>query len=150
MRNFLSPSVILTVVFTAVIFLTSCQKDPDETPPACQKTMSGLSGTYTMVSMRYKQTPSSAEQDWLPLIPACERDNSFKLLASGVYEETEAGLACSPSSAETGTWSLSGTTIISDGEIAGSIESYDCQKLVVSTPDVLITGDKVILTLQKQ
>lgn len=150
MRKILISPAFLSVAFFATVLLTSCQKDVEEAPPSCQQTVAGLSGTYKISAMKYRASSSSPEQDWLPLMPVCERDNTILLFADGTYSELDLETVCSPSSSESGTWSLSGTTIISDGEIAGRIESYDCQKLVVSTPDVIIPGDKVILTLQKQ
>ena len=133
---------------TFSLFLFSCQKETP--PPTCTITMAGLSGTYKIGAIQYRLTASSAPVDYLALMDACEKDDLLQLKNDGTYIYTDAGMVCSPNGSSTGTWSLSGTVLTSDGLLAGTIEGYDCKTLVCFIDNVNVPGDRVTQTLVRQ
>jgi hypothetical protein len=132
-----------------MLIFASCQKEADA-PVNCSPTTAGIAGTYKLTALVYKQTPTSPEQDYLALREACENDDLVTLSANGTYEYKDLGLTCSPDGSNSGTWSVSGNTIISDGIVGGTIQSFDCRKLVVYSTDMIIPGDRITLTIEKQ
>ncbi len=132
----------------SVSTLISCQKDPVE--PECQKSMSGISGNYKLISLQYKINNSAAPVDYLAFMDACEKDDLIILKPNGTYNYNDIGITCSPSGTDNGTWSVSGNVIISDGIVNGVIESYDCKKLVCYIENINIPGDRLTLTITRQ
>ncbi len=141
------PLVLFT--FTGVIFI-SCKKDKDKTP-ACATDVASIAGSYKFAAYTYKQTPTSAEEDYLNIIfpDACEKDDVISFSSNGNYTVTDAGIVCTPSGSDSGTWSLSGNAMNIDGDLT-TIESFDCKTLVLANNDVNVTGDKLKITLTKQ
>ena len=140
--------IVLTFAM-AVIF--SCNKEKDKPANKCTTDVPSISKSYRLTAYTYKQTPSSQEMDYYnTLFPdACDRDNVIKFNANGTYELIDAGLVCSPSGSDAGQWSLSGNTMQIDGEQM-TIESFDCNKLVISSSNVMVAGDKLKITLIQQ
>ena len=137
----------IIVVALAFTLFVSCDKDDD----TCNQDMAGIAGSYRVTAVTYKQTSSSAETDYYNFFfpDACDRDDILTLNANGTYTLTDAGVVCSPSNTDTGTWSQTGNTIIVDGE-AGTILSFNCDALVFGENDVIIAGDQLKLTLTRQ
>jgi hypothetical protein len=138
-----------TLFILSAVLLFSCKKDNEE--PACTTNATSVSGSYKIASVTYKENAAAAEVDFYTVIYAepCERDDVLTFNANGTYQATDAGTVCTPAGGNSGTWSLSGNTITLDGD-ASTIESFDCKTLVVVTPDNLVIGDKVKLTLTRQ
>jgi Lipocalin-like domain len=128
-------------------FITSCKKEKAD---ACARTVAGIAGTYKVASVKYKASATAAEEDYYALMEACEKDDLVDLEANGNYTYRDEGVACSPSGTYSGNWSIVANTIISDGIIAGTIQEYDCQNLIVYDTDVIIPGDRITLTIAKQ
>jgi hypothetical protein len=129
-----------------VLTFASCKKDNDDD---CQTTAATLAMSYKTVSIKYKQTPSSSEIDYFATLDACEKDDVLTLNANGTYSYTDAGTACTPSGSYTGTWSVSGNTITVDGD-NGTIQSFDCNTLVLYIENSFVAGDRLTTTLVKQ
>lgn len=129
------------------ILWTSCKKRNDAQD--CRVTVSALSGTYKIVSLTYKSGPSAQEMDFMAFLEDCEKDDQIKLNANLVYNTIDAGVSCDPSSNNQGSWNLVGNKIVSDGQIQGDIQSFDCNTLIVFTSGVLVPGDKVTFTFRK-
>ena len=140
---------IISLVITGVICI-SCKKDKDK-GPSCATDVASISGSYKFAAYTYKQTPTSPEEDWFPLVfpDACERDDVLSFTANGNYTLTDAGVVCSPSGSDSGNWSLSGSTMNIDGDLT-TIESFDCKTLVLVNNDVNVSGDKLKITLTRQ
>jgi Lipocalin-like domain len=140
---------IVLFAITAVISI-SCKKDKDK-GPSCATDVASISGAYKFAAYTYKQTPTSPEEDWLPVVfpDACQRDDVLSFNANGNYAIADAGTVCSPSGGDSGTWSLSGSTMNIDGD-AAAIESFDCKTLVLVNNDVNVPGDKLKITLTRQ
>jgi Lipocalin-like domain len=136
---------ITTLVLVAVLFF-ACNPEKD-----CATNVASISGAYKITAYTYRQTPTSPEQDYYPILfpDACERDDELSFNANGTYQKTDAGTACTPPENDNGTWSLSANTITIDGD-PGPIESFDCKTLVISSADFLVTGDKLKITLVKK
>jgi hypothetical protein len=141
------PLVLFTI--TGMIFI-SCKKDKDKTR-ACATDVASIAGSYKFAAYTYKQTPASAEEDYLNIIfpDACERDDVISFNSNGNYTITDAGIVCSPSGGDSGTWSLSANAMNIDGDLT-TIESFNCKTLVLVNNDVNVTGDKLKITLAKQ
>jgi hypothetical protein len=109
-----------------------------------------MAGTYKLVALKYKMSSSSSEQDYMLFMDDCEKDDLIKLKSNGTYDHVDAGSVCSPDGNFSGTWSLNGNTITSDGDIGGDVQSFDCSKLVTVLKDMNVPGDKITFTFQKQ
>jgi hypothetical protein len=137
----------LTILFLSVIFL-SCNKK-DQTPD-CSKSAVSISGSYKMTALTYKANSSSSEQDILYLYApdACDRDDIYMFQANGTYQLKDAGIVCTPSNDDNGTWSVAGNTMMMDGDNY-VIESFDCKILILSQTDPQTT-EKIKATFTRQ
>lgn len=114
----------LIALSAIVLLMSSCKKDDDNnnvTP-----TTSNLVGTYRMTAATEDGVNvfdnSDASQNYFE---ACERDDQFKLNADGSTTTVDAGTQCNPTSADTGTWSLTNSnTLVLDG-MPLTIESFN-------------------------
>ena len=136
---------LLFSVTLAALTLISCKKDKDE----CTTSTATLSGNYRQTAIKYKQTPTSAEQDFFAALDACEKDDILALNANGAYSYQDAGTVCTPNGSYSGTWSYSGSTITVDGD-AATIQSFDCTSLVIYIENAIVPGDRITTTLVKQ
>ena len=141
----------LAVLLILSLIIFSCKKDKDKDEKKCTTDVASISGSYKFTAYTYKATPSSPEEDYFPIIfsEVCERDDILTLNSNGNYTLTDAGVVCSPSGDDSGTWSLSGNTINVDGDPA-TVESFDCKTLVIVNTDINVTGDKLKITLTRQ
>ena len=136
---------LLAIALCAFI-LVSCKKDKK-----CNADAAGISGNHRVTAVTYRTSPTSPETSFYDFFfpDACDRDNIIVLNANGTYELIDAGTVCSPSSSETGTWTVVGSTINIDGEIA-TIASFDCDNLVMVQNDYFNVGDQIKITLTRQ
>lgn len=141
------PSMLFAI---SALVCVSCKKDKDKAA-SCSTDVPSISGSYKFAAYTYKQTPSSPEEDYLPVIfpDACERDDVLALNANGNYTVTDAGTVCTPAGSDSGTWSLAGNTLGIDGDLS-TIQSFDCKTLVLVNQDVVVPGDQLKITLAKQ
>jgi len=137
-----------TVFLFCVVLLFSCN---EKKPLECTKSVANISGPYRVTAYGYKQTPTSPEEDYYPIIfpDACDRDDIYTFKTNGTYEMKDAGLVCSPPDDETGVWTYDGNAMTIDGYPA-ALESFDCKTLIISTADINIAGDKLKITMIKQ
>lgn len=135
------------LMMSSVLF--SCKKE-DVKEETCSISMQGLAGTYGLKAFKYKMSATAPEQDFLFTLDDCERDDVVKLNANGTSESQDMGIICSPSNSDSGTWSLSGNTIIADGLINGTIGSYDCKTLVIYLDNIFVPGDRYSITFEKK
>jgi hypothetical protein len=140
-----------TIIFAITVVIgISCKKDKDKSP-SCTTDVASISGSYKFTAYSYKETPTSPEQDYFTVIfpDACERDDVLSLNSNGNYTITDAGIVCSPAGSDSGTWSLSGSTMTINGDPA-TIQSFDCKTLVLVNNDIMVSGDQLKITLAKQ
>jgi len=135
-----------TLLLLVTILFFACNK-----PDKCATNVNSISGVYKITAYTYKQTPTSPDQDYYPILfsDACERDDELTFNANGTYQKTDAGSVCNPPENDNGTWSLSANTITIDGD-PGPVESFDCKTLVISSTDFIVVGDKLKITLVKK
>jgi uncharacterized lipoprotein YehR (DUF1307 family) len=138
------------IMVSAAILVTSvisCKKK--DSAPTCTTNMASIAGSYKTLSIKYKANNSSPEQDFFALLDACEKDDIVKLNANGSADYQDAGIPCTPNSSYTSTWSLNGNSITMDGT-QGTIQLFDCKKLVVTASGALIPGDIFTVTYERQ
>jgi len=139
---------MIFIVLSAFV-LFSCSKDKDE-DSSCATNTASISGPYKITAMTYKESPSSAEMDYLNIIldEACRRDDIYTFNTNDTYQIADAGSVCSPAGDENGTWSLSGNTMTIDGDPA-TIGSFDCKTLVLVNTDTQVPGDQLKITMTR-
>jgi hypothetical protein len=132
------------------MLIFACKKKEDQTH-TCTTDASSISGSYRVTGYTYKASASSPEQDYYnTMFPdACERDDILTFNSNGNWTLKDAGVVCSPSGDDSGTWALSGNTMSIDGGPL-TIESFDCKSLVLINANFMITGDKLKITLTRQ
>lgn len=126
------------ILFSFVVFISlsllfsSCKKSNDDRD--CEITEANIAGIYKLSAAVRIQ--GSVETDVLHVLyNDCELDDTNELKTNNTFVYTDAGVVCSPSGSETGTWSISGNTLILNGVSLTTIVSYDCSKMVVTYPD---------------
>ena len=136
----------LIIILFAFSLFTSCNKDK-----TCALSVTAVAGNFKITAVKYKATPTSAEEDYFNIIftDACERDDVISFNANGTYILTDAGVRCSPPGDDTGAWALSGNTFTVDGE-AYNVDSFNCSTLTASVTGAINPGDKLTLTLTRQ
>jgi hypothetical protein len=140
-------SVLTTLLLGST--LMACKKDTLK-EESCIISTQSLAGTYKLTALQYKQNNDATGQDYLVLMDACEKDDRVILNANGTYAYKDIGVVCLPSQDDTGTWSVAGNTLTSDGVMDGTISSFDCNTLVYYAKDVYAAGDRLIFTMVKQ
>ena len=136
------------IFILSAVLLFSCKKDSEET---CATNTASVSGSYKVTAVTYKENASAPEIDYYTAwyTEDCERDDIITFNSNGTYQSVDAGIVCTPSNGDDGTWSLVGNTIQLDGDPA-TIESFDCKSLKIFTEDNFVDDDKVKITLTKQ
>ena len=132
-----------------IMIVTACSKDPK--PPACETNSTSVAGAYKITAVKYKSSASASEVDYMNVLfpDACDRDNIYTFNANGTYIIKDAGTVCSPNGDDNGTWSLSGSTMVIDGDPT-ALEKFDCKDLVIMNSGIMVLGDQLRLTLTKQ
>lgn len=138
---------LLTLATVLVIAFSSCKKD--DPAPTCNLDSNGILGGYKITSLLYKANAATPEIDLFALYDACEKDDILTMLANGTYTVTEGATACTPTNADSGTWSLSGTTLTLDGTNAGTVSNFSCSGFTITQSDAT-TGESTKITLVKQ
>ena len=137
---------LLIALSFILLVVTSCSKDDSTT---CGMTKENIAGNYKVTGNTYKQTPTSQEENLMDDAAPCEIDDVITFNTNNTYEVADLGIACSPTNDDSGTWSVSGSTLTIDGE-STTIKSFNCKTLVAVTTDVFVAGDQITLTLTKQ
>lgn len=119
---------ILFALSAFALVLTSCDKDEDDNS---EVTTENLAGAYKLVSMKMKVN-NGPEMDVTSSIDDCSRDDIQTLLVNGTYTITDAGVQCSPTTTDSGTWSLQNTTTILIDSDPFTIKSWDGDKLEIT------------------
>mgnify|MGYP000898951833 CR=1 FL=1 len=136
------------IILSAIILATTivaCKKDPT----TCPNNMASIAGSYKTIAVKYKAGNTAPEQDLFTILPACEKDDIIKLYVNGTADYQDAGTACTPNNSYSSTWSVNGNSITMDGT-AGTIQLFDCKKLVVMGTGALVPGDILTVTYEKQ
>ena len=110
-------------------FLASCKKDDN-----CELSSSSIVGTYKATSITYRASAGAPENDIYTNLDACAKDDLIIFNDNGSVIFQDAGQVCSPSGNDTGSWSLSGNTLLLDGE-PGTVSSFGCNEMVLTMTD---------------
>jgi hypothetical protein len=129
--------------------LFSCQKETTE-EITCAVNIQNLSGKYKLSSVKYKESSTSPELDFRSIQEDCEQDDLLILNINGTYTTEDVGVSCNINEIDTGSWSLIGNELSSDGILTGTISKFDCKNLEYSVKNVYKDGDIVEFKLQKQ
>jgi hypothetical protein len=112
-----------------VTSLVSCKKQTEDDGD-CDITVATVAGKYKLISCKYVN--GAVETDAInDLYDACELDDINELKADKTFVYSDLGTICSPSGSETGTWDISGMTLILNSGFS-VIESFNCKDLVVT------------------
>jgi len=150
MKNTIRNIRVVLFLTIAAGVLASCHKNSDD---GCKTDMQHLAGAYSLTAVKYKMNATSAEQDFLPFMDACETDDKIELSANGTYAYSDVGVRCSPDNSSTGTWSIKENTFVcKENDILdqGIISAFDCNHLVIYRDNAIVQGDRMTLTLTKQ
>lgn len=121
---------LAAMLLTSVI---SCKKSSGDDDDDCEINVASVAGKYKLVSAKFVN--GTTETDALhTLYDDCELDDINELKADKTFVYTDAGSVCSPSGSTSGTWDISGMTLILNSGFS-EIESFNCQELVVSYMD---------------
>lgn len=133
---------ILILSFGTLLF-ASCKKEDK----AYVATKENLAGSYKITAATFAGINVFNNSDEsVNYFEACERDNVLTFNANSTYTLTDAGVTCSPSSEENGSWEFVNNTIKVDGE-ASTIKSWDGKTLVTENND---NGAALVVTMTKQ
>ncbi|HEX7904431.1 MAG TPA: lipocalin family protein [Chitinophagaceae bacterium] len=140
-------NLFLAICVSTLLF-QSCNKDKTET---CLANVTSLSGTYKLTALKYKQTSTSPEADWMAtVVQSCKKDDLYVLASDGAFSIQDAGTVCSPAGNYTGTWTFLNNEINMDGYYSGTVNSFNCSTLVFTQNDALESGDMLTATFVKQ
>ncbi|UAY53284.1 lipocalin-like domain-containing protein [Ferruginibacter albus] len=131
--------------FIACVALAACSKDNGGTT-SCTLSSTSIVGKYKITAVTFDGADAMSQ------IPACNQDDVYELKSDGTATVTDAGTQCSPSSDQSGTWSLNGTTLTtSNAELSGTVSDFSCTGLKINGTQTIgpISGATVI-TLVRQ
>ncbi len=136
-----------TIILLSAFILFSCKKNENN----CTTSVAAIAGSYKITAATYKASATAAETDYYNILfEPCERDDVYTFTAAGTYQLADVGMICTPSGSDNGTWSLTGTTVMTiDGDPV-TLESFDCKQLILVNTDTQAAGDKLKLTLTRQ
>ena len=133
------------LLFIAIVCLSaviaSCNKSSSNSSAI---TKENLAGTYILTGLTATIAPFPA-QNIIDSLPACQRDDQYKLNIDLTFNHIDAGTKCNPPGDKTSTWSLSGTTIIID-TLHGTIQHFDGKVLVVNHDQTIMGISGTITT----
>ncbi len=135
--------LIICSLFLSVL-ATSCKKDDKN----CDLNAANFAGTYKFTALTYKANTATPPVDEFAFLDACEKDDIIIFNANNTSSYTDAGVVCVPDGNGTGTWSLTGSTALIDGEIA-TVASFDCTGMTLTFAGT-DPGELSTITLQKQ
>ena len=115
---------LLFFLLTA-ISISGCSKNESATKDPI--TMQSLAGNYKITAATV-----SGIDILSTYLEACKADDIYTLNADGTYTIADAGTACTPTSATSGTWTLSGDQI-TIGAQQFTLVNFDGNKIEAST-----------------
>jgi hypothetical protein len=138
---------ILSLVVAVLFLAASCKKE--SSTPTCTLSAAAVSGNYKLTAVLYKASSLAQEIDLFLQYDACEKDNIYTFNPNGTYTISDGVVACSPSDADAGLWSLNGTTMTVDDE-AGQVSDFSCSGFkakLITDPTV---GETTTLVFARQ
>lgn len=142
MKKILLSALVLSIAFT------SCKKDDVK---VCDLNATNLVGSYKTTAITYKADAATPAVDIFndPLFyDACEKDDLLIFNANNTITFSDAGVVCTPAGNDTGVWTLAGSTVTIDGELA-TITSFSCSGMTATIAGTT-AGELTTITLVKQ
>ncbi len=136
--------ILMAFILTTLLNL-SCKKEKRD----CSFTSANVVGSYKISTIKYKASASAPEQDGTQFFESCELDDITSFNSNGTYTYTDAGVKCDPTGDGTGTWSVSGSNLVTDGDSA-PVSNFSCSGFTISQTDIDTTGDVLSVTFKKQ
>ena len=138
---------LFIIASALLVAFSSCKKD--DPAPTCNLDNNGILGSYKITSILYKANTATPEVDIFALYDGCQKDDILTMLSNGTYTITEGATTCTPTNADSGTWSLSGSTLTLDGTDPGTVSNFSCSGFTL-TQTFAATGETTKITLVKQ
>ncbi len=137
--------LLLSSLF-ALAFI-GCKKSSSNS--SCSLSASSIVGSYKMTSLVLTMAGQSIDifNDDNYTEP-CSRDNIYTLNGNGTYTVTDGAVACNPSDADQGTWSLSGNTFTMDGGDASTVSEFTCTSFKIVSSSM--QGESTTATFARQ
>jgi len=123
------------LALSLLALLSSCDKNDDDDNKEITPTVANLSGSYKVTAASANisgQTFNLLTNEMY--FDNCQKDDLYVLNSNLSYEVKDQGTQCSPSSNDTGTWSLNGNKLAIDGDEA-TIKSWNGKAFVVEFSD---------------
>lgn len=100
---------LFTVLVVAALF--SCKKSDDTAPveASLDINIANLTGSYKLTSSL--KNDGTTNTDLYSTMADCQKDDVYTYGATGNFTRAEAALVCSPTNAEVGTYTLTGTQV---------------------------------------
>lgn len=138
---------IILAAFLFSTIMVGCKKDKDQN---CDLSNERLVGTYKLTAINYKAAGSTTSTNvFLLFTEACERDDLYVFNSNNTFEYVDAGSVCSPAGHFNSSWSLSGNTLIFDGE-SFTVATFDCTTMSVKISDPTSPGDEYTFSYARQ
>jgi hypothetical protein len=134
-RNSRRPLFAIAVI-GIIIFAGACSKD-NSGGNSSSITVANLAGSYKLTAATANAFGITINA--LDSLPACQKDDIYKLNSNLSFNYIDTGTVCNPSGSYTDTWNIIGTTKIVIGSDTGNIQSFNGTVLVV-TSNVTIPG----------
>jgi hypothetical protein len=131
-------SLFAVTLIGTILFAIACSKSSSSGGNSSAITKENIAGTYKLTAAT-ASIPGLPPQNVIDSIPACQRDDQYKLNVDFTFNYIDAGTKCTPPGDYNSTWSLIGTTKIVIGTDTANIQSFDGKALVVNSV-VTISG----------
>lgn len=139
----------IVLIFAAIVALNSCKKEDTNAEVSQDLTLANVAGSYKMTAASITTNGTSVDIFNNPnYYEACEKDDVTTFTTSGTYTIADAGTKCSPTTDDTGTYSVNTTakTMTVDGSTM-TVETFTNKKIVFSET---ISGVKYSYTITRQ
>lgn len=125
---------ILILALSAAAIFSSCKKKKD-TPATCEVTIAGIAGNYKLTKIEAVAAGVATDVTNTYLDP-CEKDDIYQFNTNKSFTYQDAGTACAPSSAGTGTWDVTGGKLVlthsgNGPDIVSGTVKNNCTNIVV-------------------
>ena len=140
----------LIYVFSYSVLLfsfLSCDKKDDT--PSCPFTVTSVTGTYSLTSLYYRDSPNGSDSQIIGSLAACKRDDLLVLNTNGLFEMQDVGVTCSGGGNIGGSWTISSNTISLESDTYTFL-SFDCTKLSIYKTNRIVPGDRTVWVYTKQ
>lgn len=138
----MKPRFVIPVLFFVVF--SGCSK-PEK---ICELNESNFVGVFKVKSVIYRYSATDPGTDDFLNWDNCRKDDLWHFKANNTKLQEDAGILCFPGGNSTGTWVLSGNTIVMGGQ-SGTVTTFDCKNTVILFPQPT-PNETITLSLIRQ